>query len=247
MALAESIQILLADSGLQTTSGSSAVIDLGARDRLLRQSLAVTVASGTTPALDVRLEACSDAEGLAGWRAFGSFARATATKTERLTFIAPERYVRVSWTIAGTTPSFRFAISGTRDIVYANLEDFEEHGLPAAAAKTRTPSQTCAALAAASETASGKLAARYDLPIVAWGTDLTQAICKIAGYDMLSVRGFNPDGDDANVRTRYEDASSWLDDVVAGEINPVGLVDSTPDVEDDGAIVLSNPARGWSR
>jgi phage gp36-like protein len=101
-------------------------------------------------------------------------------------------------------------------------------------------------LAATTELASGILAARFDLPITSWGGDLTQAVCKIAAYEILSVRGFNPDGDDKNVRDRYDDAMKWLADVAAGRITPIGLVDSTPDTEDlGGAEVVTVASRGW--
>jgi phage gp36-like protein len=80
----------------------------------------------------------------------------------------------------------------------------------------------------------------------AWGNDLSAAVCKIAAYELLAIRGFNPDGDDEQVRKRYEDAMKWLADIAAGRISPVGLVDSTPDEPDEGgAEVVTLPARGW--
>lgn len=238
----ESAQALLAAT-TQTTSGAGAAVDLGARDRLLRQTLAVSGASGTAPTLDVRLEASAD--GLSGWRTVATFARATLPTVEKISAVSPERYVRVAWTIAGTTPAFTFGVTGAKGVSYANLDDFDQHGVPTAALRSRTTTQKCDALAAASEKADGKLALRYDLPLVSWGSDLTEAVCKLAAYEEMSVRGFNPDGSDGHIRDRHNDAWKWLSEVADGRVSPVGLVDSTADVEDDGVIVYTDARRGW--
>lgn len=239
----ESATTLLA-SGTQTSNGAGSAVDLGTRDRLLRQTIAVTAASGSSPLLDVRLEASAD--GLTGWTPFGSFARATTLGTEKVSFVSPERYVRVAWTVAGTGPSFTFQVVGTRGLCFANLDDFATHGLPAATSAALKPSKIAEALAATTELASGKLATRYTLPILTWGSDITQAICKISAYDILSVRGFNPDGDDQNVRDRYLDAMKWLADVAASKADPIGLTDSSATtVPDDGVVISTTVRRGW--
>lgn len=242
MANWEQAQALLA-SAARTTTGNGAAVDLGTRDRLLRQTLSVTAASGTTPTLDVRLEASAD--GVTGWRSFATFTRATAATVERITAISPDRYVRVAWTIAGTTPSFTFDASGTRGVSYANLDHLDTLGLPVAALSSRTASQRAEAIAVASEKIDSKLGVVFDLPLVAWGADITECVCKIAGYDLLSVRGFNPDGADQNIRDRQNDAWRWLADVANLKAVPVGIVDSTADVDDAGIAVVSSPSRGW--
>ena len=38
----------------------------------------------------------------------------------------------------------------------------------------------------------------------------------------------------------------WLKDVADSHANPAGLVDSTPDVEDDGIVVVTDAPR-WRR
>lgn len=236
----ETAQTLQASS-VQAASAVGSTIDLGSRDRLLRQTLAVTAATGT---LTARLEASAD--GVSGWKSFGAFAVTSAIGAEKLSFVSPERYVRVGWTLAGVGASFTFSVTGTQGICFANLDHLEGLGIPAAALGSVTPTKKVEQLAATTELASGILAGRYDLPIVAWGGDLTMATAKIAAYELLSVRGFNPDGDDSNVRTRYEDAMKWLADVAAGRISPVGLIDSTPDEPDEGgAEIVTLPARGW--
>ncbi len=237
----ETAKVLQAGTAV-SASGAGAAVDLGTRDRLLRQVLNVTAISAGA-SLAVRLEVSPD--GTTAWRTLDVFATRTSVGAERRTFISPERYVRVAYTITGGGPSVTFDVSGAAGIVYANLDDLDQHGVPAPSLAKRTSHQKCEALAAASTEADGKLALAFDLPLEAWSLDLTKAVCKIAAYEELSVRGFNPDGSDANVRDRRNDAWKWLDSVARGETIPVGIVDSTPEVEDDGIVVVTHEARGW--
>jgi hypothetical protein len=101
-------------SAARTVSGASAAVvaeDIFA----IAASLAISAASGTTPTLDVRLETTAD--GGATWYTCGTFAQ-TAIVASEAKMIAPVgSQVRWAWTIAGTTPSFTFAItcSANRD------------------------------------------------------------------------------------------------------------------------------------
>lgn len=76
------------------------------------------------------------------------------------------------------------------------------------------------------------------------GDDLAAAVAKIAAYNLLCNRGFNPEGADENLRKRYEDAMAWLKGVAGGSIDPA-LIDSTPEVEDGGVVAYSVARRGW--
>jgi len=75
----------------------------------LRLLLDVTAASGATPSLTVTVETSGDAS---TWRSAGVFAAKTTVSSERLATAALDRYVRVSWAITGTTPSFTFSVTG---------------------------------------------------------------------------------------------------------------------------------------
>lgn len=232
------VSATLAASAAQATNGTSAVVDLGTRDRLLRQVLTVTAAATS---LVVRLE-CS-ADGVAGWRTFGTFSAAAAVGAERASFVSPERYVRVGWIVTG---SFTFSVTGTKGVSFANLEQLYKFGIPSSALGSINDSSKAESLAATTELASGILAIRFDPPIVSQSVDLAQAVCKIAAYDLLSVRGFNPDGDDSNYRRRYEDAMAWLKAVADGKITPVDIIDDTPEEDDGyGAEVTALSIRPW--
>ncbi len=89
-----------------TANGSSVL--LGDRGTL-RLLLNVTAASGTTPTLDVAIQTSFDGS---TWRAVAAFAQKTTTGTERKSFTGIDRYVRATYTVGGTTPSFTFTVKG---------------------------------------------------------------------------------------------------------------------------------------
>lgn len=230
----------LAASAARTSSGEGASVDLGV-DTTLLLDLTVTATSGTTPSLLVTLE--TSAEGSV-WRTLGQFASKTATGRERLRFPGADRYVRARWTLGGTTPSFTFSVAGSSLRVFATPEELRALGAASEALAAYTDAQLDERLCAVTDTMSGYLQARYSLPLATWGADLKQAVVDRAVYDVLSHRGFNP-ADNPLVAGRAREALRWLEDVRDERIDPVGLVDSTPDVYDSGAFVSSLPLRGW--
>lgn len=222
-------ELTLLPSSERSSSGAGPAVDLGPRGRLLVQTLAVEDGEP-----DVWLEA--SANSASGWTRFASF------PDDAPTFLAPARYVRVAWEL--DAPS-TFGVSGTTGTVFATLEQLYEHGRREDALSDVPLGVRVRALVTASAKANSALALRYDLPIVAWPDDLSEAVAKIAAYDLLSHQGFNPEGGDANIRVRHDDGMGWLIDVANGKLNPVGLIDSTPEIEDDGVVVASSPRRGW--
>jgi phage gp36-like protein len=138
---------------------------------------------------------------------------------------------------------------GTR---YAQIADARQLGLGARALKDEDAAAFNANLDAASAEADSYLGNQYTLPITVFGSDIKAAVCKIAVYEFLSVRGLNPEpgSADGNVRDRAKDARAWLQMVGAGKATPTGIVDSTigqvagsPGFE---TTVESSSQRGWS-
>ena len=82
-----------------------------------------------------------------------------------------------------------------------------------------------AELDAVSSEADGSLAPRGELPLLLpYPPALVAAVCKIAAYNILSVRGLNPSAvGDSNLRDRYEDGKRWLADVRAQRLSPPDL------------------------
>lgn len=101
--------ILLA-SGARTTSGEGSSIEIAEKKELI-VTLDVTVVSGTTPTLDVKLQHSPDGS---KWSDLGTaFAQKIAAGREVKAFTQFHKFVKVVYTIAGTTPSFTFSVEAT--------------------------------------------------------------------------------------------------------------------------------------
>lgn len=99
--------LTLAASAARTATGNGSTVEPGDRG-VARLRLNVTAASGTTPTLNVTIQTSHDGT---TWRTAGTFTQATATGEQRAAFNI-DRFVRASWAIAGTTPSFTFTVTG---------------------------------------------------------------------------------------------------------------------------------------
>jgi phage gp36-like protein len=127
---------------------------------------------------------------------------------------------------------------------YATLTDLTTLGVPSAALSGVSTVEQQRALDAASTLADGYLRAKFTLPISIPSIDLVEAVCKVAAYSLLSVRGYNPEtGSDPNVRDRYKDAIAWLKGVAEGSITPA-LTDSSPGGVLGGPFVLQAQLSG---
>lgn len=96
-------------SAARTTSGDSAALQGYGPASSIRAQLNVTAASGTSPTLNALIE--DSVDGGATWNTIGTFAQRTAAGREVINITTPfGTQLRVRWTIAGTTPSFTFAV-----------------------------------------------------------------------------------------------------------------------------------------
>ena len=134
---------------------------------------------------------------------------------------------------------------------YATTTDFARLGLPATATTGIATASIEAALDAYAAVMDGYLQARgYVLPLTAWGDDLRRCNCQGAAWDILRVRGYDPNaGGDEAVRLGHEDAMKWLRDVAAGRVTPSGVVDSTPSEDEatEQTSCVTNTRRNWTR
>lgn len=99
--------LVLAESAARTVTGSGSAVEVGDRG-VARLLMDVTAASGTSPTLNVTVETSHDGT---TWRSAGTFTQATAVGQQRAAFNI-DRFVRASWTIGGTSPSFTLSITG---------------------------------------------------------------------------------------------------------------------------------------
>ncbi len=132
-------------------------------------------------------------------------------------------------------------------MAYATAEDFDRFGIRSSALpESITPDDKLAAIRAASGRADSYLGARFRLPLIVWGIDLTQAVCAIAAFELVATQvGFNPEaGHNLVLMQRKDDAFRWLQEVSRGHCTPAGVSDSSP-AAPGVPRVYSNPQRGW--
>jgi hypothetical protein len=96
-------------NGATTATASSTAIELGDRG-VVRVDVTVSVATGTTPSNTISLDTSKD--GVTAWSTIASFTAITAAGTARKVFSGCDRFVRITETITGTTPSFTRVITG---------------------------------------------------------------------------------------------------------------------------------------
>lgn len=127
---------------------------------------------------------------------------------------------------------------------YAMPADLHSFGIPAGALDDITHLDQMHALCAASDMADSYLRDQYETPLSSWAYDLRRAVCFIAAYDIISRRGYNPEGDNGTFRVKYEDAISWLKDVARGHASLAGGRVKGP-LTLGGPVITSAPSRGW--
>lgn len=144
---------------------------------------------------------------------------------------------------------------------YATVADLTSYGvMNTSTFGTLSGPQLQAAIDAANDLADSYLAARFKLPLTAFGKGLTQKVVAIARFELLTQRGFAPEGDHAAaIVEAKKDAIRWFEGIADGTINPVvtdssaggkvggNFVDqATPDPFSPGKFVISSPTgRDW--
>jgi len=218
-------------------SGEGASVDIGEYRTAAKLQLVVAALVGTS--VEVAVQTSPDET---SWRTVGSFTTATAAGTEELALVGLDRYVRVAYTLVGTSATL--LVTGAAQQLFANAEDLEALSL-GDALDGADAQKLNRALIAASGTAAGYLGNQYTLPLVSWGEDVTRHTASIAAYLFMVSTGYAPEGKDELIRLNYEDAIRWFEKVSTGKVKPDDIVDSTPTVEEGGACVVTRPLRGW--
>lgn len=236
--MANPLAISLHDSAAETVSGVGPSIDIGATRSCVRLLLDISDLSAGA-SISVALE--TSRTGLTLWRAFG----ALGPSPDPVTIAFADRFVRARWTIAGSAPSVTFSISGEAHTLYATPRDIGRLSMPEKATGNVDACIKADACLAASDEADGALSGSFCLPLIAWGDDLRQQVSNIATFSVMRHRGFQPGGIDDLIVKASDDARSWLNKVSQGRIKPPGIIDSTPQVFEGGAVVVSKPRRGW--
>lgn len=94
---------------------------------------------------------------------------------------------------------------------YATVADLYVYGAPEKAFGQLSTLAKDAALDSASNDVDSYIRGRYSMPLIEWDTSITEATCRIAAYNLLNVRGYNPAaGADINIKDRYDQSIAWL-------------------------------------
>jgi hypothetical protein len=95
------------ESLARTTNGSGGDVRVSGGESV-RAQLNVTAVAGTSPTLNVLIEDTLDGT---NYNTIGTFAQKTAAGREVINITTPfSENLRVSWSIAGTNPSFTFSV-----------------------------------------------------------------------------------------------------------------------------------------
>lgn len=130
---------------------------------------------------------------------------------------------------------------------YITAADISRYGVNGAALDMIPSQDIDDVCLAVSEEADAAFRSRYNLPLVSWGTDVRSNLSRIAAYELLVVRGFNPElGADQNLQMRADQARAWLKSVARQEYQPnvVATVPQVP-VYDEPRITTQSPL--WTR
>jgi phage gp36-like protein len=132
------------------------------------------------------------------------------------------------------------------DPTYATVDDLYRYGLQPIAVQNVPMANLTAELEAASRYADSKMRARYSLPLLAWDSSVTMHVCRIAAYNILVTRGYNPEaGADVAITQRYEQSLEWFDGVERQRTHPNVTETANPQYATDLPQVISGTSRGW--
>jgi hypothetical protein len=228
-----------------TASGSGASVDLRPTvwDGLDRRTVVLTLeASALVGILDVYVQTSPSGT---TWKTIGQFTTLTSAGYETMTFASVERYVRITWRLAGTSATL--GVIGRAEVVYADPEDLWRLGIPKRAVEDIEPVDAVAAnLLAASGDANTAIPLSAQLPLTQpYPFVLREKVCHLAASALLAVIGIDPDNAaDLHVIRRAEAAKKWFDAIALGQLVPP-WVDATPDVDEGGGYIICDTPRGW--
>jgi phage gp36-like protein len=236
-------------SSTATASGVGAVLDIGDRSYVEIQLDVTAVTSGTSVAVTVETSSTQS-----------NWVLATRIPPVLVTGYTPaivpdaRRYIRVTWTITGTSPSVTFSITGKAHQLYTKPIDVQQYGISANALSNKSLESIARSCFNASSEAEGYLVSGTTTPILTIDQATKQHITAMAVYDLLRFTyGF---GDESSGGTRIEsdrnEAIAWLKSLSAGRVKPPDLTYTNPTDDSDpsftsaySALVVSGRKRGW--
>lgn len=246
--MADSLAITLHASAEETAGGSAAAVDLWGEDgvetrRLAELALVVSaLAGGASPSLTIAIQTSADE---LAWRTVDTFAAVTAPGTLTYRTGDLDRYVRASWTLSAGAAA-TFSLGGTALEAWCTLEELGIYGAAATAIGAIAKGTRIRQLAAATQTARGYICRRYQPPIIRVGSDVAQAVAKLASLAALTDNvGVNPNVQATELAlAEAHGKMTWLRDVSRG-VAGADVTDSTPETSEGSGAVVTGESRGW--
>lgn len=245
--MSQPLSIELLASATRTAAGSGTALDLG---------LVANTVPRSAARLDIAVTAFADLERVRlvvehAVAAAGPWLELDAldvvqTGDLQLSVGDTKRWLRVSWEFVAidAAPSVTFSVAGTAHQVYVGPRDLGRYGIRASELEQiTTPSARADACISVSDEADGYLAGRYVLPIKAWDDGLRGQCARMAVRYALDRCGWQPGGPDSVIETSFSRAVKWLERLQKGQLEPPGIVDSTPEVFEGGSVVVSRTRR----
>ena len=114
---------------------------------------------------------------------------------------------------------------------YATLDDFIASGLPLGALNSIDKSAWQQMLVKQSSHAASYIGCKYTLPLSPpYDPQLVDAVCQLAAWRLICLRGFNPESDgDKVIRQGFLDAREWLVRVANGQAQIQVVTQATPE------------------
>jgi phage gp36-like protein len=238
--LADALAIQLHVLGNETTSGTGAAVDIGLQRSCLALDLQIHELIGAK--LETLIQTAPTADG--PWSQLAALPTVTAAVTrDDVVIVEAKRFVRIVWTITG---SANFYVGGFAHTLFARPKDVTRFAFPAKASESVARDVMASACLAATEEAMTYLKGRFTPPILSWGMDLTKHVAKMAGFDVMSHRGFQPGGFDELIVKGRDDAIAYLKMVQKNDLQPPAIIDADPaNVGTDDAYVIEQAESFW--
>lgn len=246
--MADSLAITLHASAAEVASGSAAAVDLWGEDdvetrRLAELALVVTaLAGGATPSIIIAIQTSADE---VVWRTVDTFPAVTAPGAVTYRTGDLDRYVRVAWTLSAEAAA-TFSLGGTAHEAWCTLEELGIYGTAATAIGAIAKGTRIRQLIAATQTARGYVCRRHHPPIIRVGSDVAQAVAKLASLAALTDNvGVNPNTAATELAlAEAHGKMTWLRDVSRG-VAGADVTDSTPETSEGSGAVVTGESRGW--
>lgn len=237
--MSNALAITLHALGAETAGGDGVAIDVGTLRNTAQLSIAAYAVTGV---LAVVIQTSPDS---AVWRTVEDVEIKEPLAPTAITLGGLERYLRVTWTVSGGSPSILWSLAGISHVAYIQPSDIIKYAVPPEALKDYEESDLVDACIAVSSDADDYLNGSYEMPISTWGESLRKNCAALAAGLLFRRRGCDPIGPDKLIFGAETTAITWFTRIADGHLKPVDIIDTTDDAFEGGSFVVTNPPRDW--